>query len=326
MINLYSGKGAIGRIDVTWNGSTPSYSKAYYIKDHLGSIRRVVNTSGTIVNANEYYAYGDFAQSYTSGSGNNKYKFTGKERDTETNYDYFGARYYDSDLGRWLSVDPLSSKYPGWSPYKYGYNNPVRYYDPNGMFDTRIEIDEATGNVKNIVDDGKEEITGAIVNSNNETTKTFTFNDEDDAKALINSFNDPNNFEGTKNIDGIPITGIDKEFNEGEMVTNVLMGAATVIGESGQGSKLLATAKEGKRFGKMDYVQTLKNPNKLKIIKNTAYNCLDAGNYMWGMGMSVLGYSYDEAVIGSQILAFVKDHNLDSPKDQKAIYNGYHNQ
>ena len=37
-----------------------------------------------------------------------RYKFTGKERDTETNYDFFGARYHDSDLGRWLTPDPLA--------------------------------------------------------------------------------------------------------------------------------------------------------------------------------------------------------------------------
>ena len=42
-----------------------------------------------------------------------RYKFTCKESDAETGYDYFGARYYDSWLGRWLQVDPLSSIYPG---------------------------------------------------------------------------------------------------------------------------------------------------------------------------------------------------------------------
>ncbi|HEX2963541.1 MAG TPA: RHS repeat-associated core domain-containing protein, partial [Ignavibacteriales bacterium] len=51
--------------------------------------------------------------SYTNQT-DSRYKFTEKERDLGTNYDYFGARYYDSELGRWLSVDPLASKYPGW--------------------------------------------------------------------------------------------------------------------------------------------------------------------------------------------------------------------
>ncbi|MBR5783932.1 MAG: hypothetical protein IKY43_02055, partial [Bacteroidales bacterium] len=46
--------------------------------------------------------------------------FTGKERDSETGFSYFGARYYDSDLMTgWLSVDPMADKYPGLSPYAY---------------------------------------------------------------------------------------------------------------------------------------------------------------------------------------------------------------
>lgn len=68
----------------------------------------------------------------TSSSADDKYKFTGKERDKETNYDYFGARLYDCELGRWLQVDPLADKYPGWSPYNYCMNNPVLNTDPDG--------------------------------------------------------------------------------------------------------------------------------------------------------------------------------------------------
>jgi len=71
-----------------------------------------------------------------SGSTGNEedYKFTGKERDTETGLDYFGARYYDSKIGRWLSVDPLADKSPGVSPYAYSLNNPLNYVDPDGKF------------------------------------------------------------------------------------------------------------------------------------------------------------------------------------------------
>ena len=59
--------------------------------------------------------------------------FTGKERDSETGFSYFGARYYDSDiLTSWLSVDPLADKYPNISPYAYCAWNPVKLVDPNG--------------------------------------------------------------------------------------------------------------------------------------------------------------------------------------------------
>ena len=54
------------------------------------------------------------------------------KKDFETGYHYYGARYYDSEKINWLSVDPLSDKYPSISPYAYCANNPVRYIDPDG--------------------------------------------------------------------------------------------------------------------------------------------------------------------------------------------------
>ena len=67
------------------------------------------------------------------------YTFSGKEKDAETGYHYFGARYYNSDLSLWLSVDPMSDKYPSLSPYNYCAWNPMRIVDPNG--DTLIAKD-----------------------------------------------------------------------------------------------------------------------------------------------------------------------------------------
>ncbi|MCR5193334.1 MAG: RHS repeat-associated core domain-containing protein [Bacteroidales bacterium] len=70
-----------------------------------------------------------------------QYPSTGKERDRETGFSYFGARYYDSDLsGLFLSVDPMSDKYPSLSPYAYCAWNPVKLMDPNG--DTIINVYE----------------------------------------------------------------------------------------------------------------------------------------------------------------------------------------
>ena len=59
--------------------------------------------------------------------------FTGKERDEETGFGYFGARYMDHELmTMWLSVDPLADKYPNISPYAYCAWNPIKFVDPDG--------------------------------------------------------------------------------------------------------------------------------------------------------------------------------------------------
>lgn len=62
------------------------------------------------------------------------FTFSAKEKDTETGYSYFGARYYSSDLSIWLSVDPMSDKYPSLSPYTYCANNPIKLTDPDGRW------------------------------------------------------------------------------------------------------------------------------------------------------------------------------------------------
>ncbi len=79
--------------------------------------------------------------------------FTGKERDSETGFSYFGARYYDSDiLTGWLSVDPMADKYPNISPYAYCGWNPVKLVDPDGK-EPSTHTDE-NGNVVAVFNDG----------------------------------------------------------------------------------------------------------------------------------------------------------------------------
>ena len=74
-----------------------------------------------------------FLNGYGDHRAFEQYKFNAKELDEETGNYYYGARYYDPKWSVWLSVDPMAEKYPGWSPYNYTLQNPVRYVDPTGM-------------------------------------------------------------------------------------------------------------------------------------------------------------------------------------------------
>ena len=71
-------------------------------------------------------------RSFLSGASPTKEKFTGKERDADTGFDYFGARYYASGIGRFLTTDRFAHKYPNLTPYQYAANNPIRFIDVNG--------------------------------------------------------------------------------------------------------------------------------------------------------------------------------------------------
>ena len=106
----------------------------YFHPDHLGSASWITDLSGQPVQHLQYKPFGEINidQHDPNMNYSERFRFTGKERDAETGYDYFGARYYSSTLGIWLSVDPKSDKYPNLSPYVYCADNPMRLVDPIG--------------------------------------------------------------------------------------------------------------------------------------------------------------------------------------------------
>lgn len=120
----------------------------YYLKDWLGTVRGVLDADGTALNANDHYPYGLRmpGRAFVTNSEGERYQFTGHEFDSETTYDYHGARYYNRELGRYMSVDPLAMKFPGWSTYAYTYDNPINFIDPFGLEGVEpSEADKANG-------------------------------------------------------------------------------------------------------------------------------------------------------------------------------------
>ena len=105
----------------------------FYHGDHLGSASWITEINGDAVQHLQYLPYGERYVDQRVSGYHERFTFTGKERDEETGYGYFGARYMDHELmTMWLSVDPMADKYPGISPYAYCAWNPVKLVDPDG--------------------------------------------------------------------------------------------------------------------------------------------------------------------------------------------------
>ncbi len=117
------------------NGSSFIYE--YFLRDHLGNVRAVVDHTGVVKQIQDYFPFGmEMNPGNTfSSSPINQYKYNGKEKQVELGLDQldYGARFYDPVIGRWGSVDPLAEAFDNVSPYNYGMNNPMRFVDPTGM-------------------------------------------------------------------------------------------------------------------------------------------------------------------------------------------------
>jgi RHS repeat-associated protein len=131
----------------------PETELYFYHSDHLGSSSFITDASGISTQHLQYLPFGEsFVEQSWGANYFTPYKFSVKEKDEETGYSYFGARYLATDFSIWLSVDPLADKYPNISPYAYCAWNPVMLVDPDGneLTITGEASDKAVSQLKNI--------------------------------------------------------------------------------------------------------------------------------------------------------------------------------
>src|SRR6185437_11317227 len=114
----------------------PNFTTTYYSGDQLGSARMMTSENGYPVWSGDFLPFG---QEWNAQATVNHYKFTGQERDAETGLDYFNARHYTSQFGRFLQPDPAGmaavdpSNPQSWNQYAYVGGNPLNFTDPSGM-------------------------------------------------------------------------------------------------------------------------------------------------------------------------------------------------
>src|SRR5205814_10178160 len=100
---------------------------SYFLADHLGSTAGLSDDAGNVVEQESYDSYGNSA-----GSARTRYGYTGRERDPDTGQLYYRARFYDPQLGRFISEDP-AGLVAGINAYAYVGNDPIQWVDPSGL-------------------------------------------------------------------------------------------------------------------------------------------------------------------------------------------------
>jgi len=191
----------LGGIEAFINIDENENLQYFSVSDHLGSSSFITDAGGEAVQHLQYLPFGEHFVNQTSTSWETPYKFSGKEKDQETGCSYFGARYYDSDLSIWLSVDPLVDKYPSMSAYMYCAGNPVMLVDPDGNEPgppykiykgnpvmMKALYDAAhSGIYQHYINNGNPVF--MTVNFNGEEQRVFTINGGDPSKPAVNIYN-----------------------------------------------------------------------------------------------------------------------------------------
>jgi RHS repeat-associated protein len=329
----------------------------YNYVDHLGNVRLSYFQNGSgieVLEENNYYPFGLKHEGYNALAGNPsyQYKYNGKELQETGMYDY-GARFYMPDIGRWGVVDPLAETSRRWTPYNYAFNNPIRFIDPDGRQNEDIIKVNSQGYVQSITpQEGPHVVVDEQDNQLNVNDLGF---DQDQLQAVIDMANTMSpidlQYDGLRlftpysakdmsdNFNKIDLGGIKSNLSNLSYLNTIpYCGFCNIsatayymlyLGHSQLdfANTMTSLAAEGGNYPAPNPPGGFAKDGTGGFVRfegtNSLYNIYDAGNFITGKALQMLGFSESEVLKGADLNSKITQQGPDTPADQRALKNGY---
>ncbi|MBP1673507.1 MAG: repeat-associated core protein, partial [Bacteroidetes bacterium] len=240
-----------------------------------------------------------------NSSWNTPYTFSGKEKDAETGYSYFGARYYDSGLSIWLSVDPMSDKHHNYTPYAYVYNSPIMLKDPYGL--------------DSIFFNSKGSEINRITCKNNyfflkHSNGNITYKGERYYQGLSKE-----SFFGDRGDKQQLFTKIDERFNQ----NHEWKFYALARDHKNNTHTVKDFIKESPEHHYYDFKNEVlfkeENPTTVFMVDGVLLNVNEVGNILWGATAASFGFNSFYAQSGAYLFTLIDEYQADEEGEQQAI-------
>jgi len=308
-----------------FNPNMASAKKYYFHEDHLGGASIMTDEDGEVVAEYQYYPYGGTYSEETSGEDfGNSYKYTGQEEDSEIGLYYYGSRYYNPEVTKFMSRDPavyderfleMLRDPQSFNTYAYVRNNPIKYIDPSGEYvvetggiedgDTKDSITTAVNDALGIAATWDGIATVSFFQDNFGTTDPselvghYTYVGTDYVTDCTDSLDNLNNKHGDEALNhdyGLIRLGVYFRSGGPWDLKNNYSESSTIFGSE---SKYLSYIYHG------------------RLIRWDA-----PGNIHYGYVMNKAGYSLNTSLVGGNLAS---SWLSDDAYDQRMIVHGYHN-
>jgi RHS repeat-associated protein len=264
------------------NKTNNAYDINYFITDHLGSTRVIVDNAGNIKAQYNYYPFGKQWEDINLMANTNRYTFSGKEKQTIKDLgwlDFTARMLSNSEIPMFTTQDPLAEKHYSWSPYVYVYNNPLRFIDPFGLDSLdAVALTRAAENAVKYVTDNYGTVDANCNRGVNHAFEELTGNNE---LAGKNANNMVKQLENSDNFETISQSEVQIAANDGEIV---------IAGkQASSGSGHVALAVPGKEESSTSWGGSAPVGMDTGLNKRWSKNGM---NHSWGSNSGVKFYKY----------------------------------